>query len=119
MLPPAPLTPRIPFSLQYKGSGGFLLDGIPRGIARPRDTLNTKRKLRRIGGREQSIVVRDDALLVPVHQRLIEALHAVRHRSFPDQLRNVERLGHVADLIAHRLGVDENLGCRYAPLSVA
>ena len=56
--------------------------------------------------------------MVPVHQRLIEALHAVWHRAFLDQLRNVERFGHVADLLPHRFGVHKNLDRGHTPFLV-
>src|SRR5204863_383876 len=90
----------------------------PRCIARRANPLRAQRELGRIGRREQSIVVSDDALLVPVHQRLIEALHAVGHRAVSDQLADVERAGHIAHLIAHGLGVHQNFGGGHAALLV-
>src|SRR2546423_10549006 len=87
----------------------FLFHSVPRGIARRRDSLRAKREFRGIGRCKQRVVERDDTLLVPVHQRLIEALHAVGYRAILDQLRDAHRLAHVAHLVADRLGIYENL----------
>ncbi len=56
--------------------------------------------------------------MVPVHERLIEALHPVGDAAFLDQGRNVEGLGHVANLVAHRLGIDQYFGGRDSSLLV-
>ena len=79
-----------------------------RRVARARDALHPQRELARVGRVEQRALVRDDALRVPLHERLVEALHAVLHGAFLDQVGNVERLVHVADLVAHRGGVDQH-----------
>ncbi len=56
--------------------------------------------------------------MVPVHERLIEGLHPVGDTALLDQVRNVERLGQVANLVADRLGVDQDLRRRHSPLLV-
>src|SRR5665647_1148396 len=95
-------------------AGHVLADVVPPGIARTGNSLNAKREFARVRCVVKCVLVRDDSLLVPVHQRLIEALHSVLHSSFGDQLRDVERLGHVADVLANCRGVHEDLRGRNA-----
>src|SRR5687767_1202401 len=90
--------------------GGVLLESAPARVARAGHALHAQRELARVRRVEDRALVRDDALRVPVHQRLVEALHPVLDRALLDQVRDVERLRHVADLVADRRRVDEHLG---------
>src|SRR5215207_5611872 len=94
-------------------AGRRLLEPIPAGIAGSCHTLNAKRELARIARVEQGAVIRDDALRVPRHQRLVEALHAVLDGAFADEVRNVQRLVQVPDLFAHGCRVDEDFAGRH------
>ena len=89
-----------------------LLEPVPARVARPGHALHAKRKLARVARVEERALVRDDALRVPLHERLVEALHAVLDRAFLDQIRDVERRVEVTDLLAHGGGVDEHLARR-------
>src|SRR5215208_4741958 len=80
----------------------------PGRVARTSDALDPKRELRRTGRVEHGALVRDHSARVELHQRLVEALHAVLHRALFDQIRNVEGLFHVANVVAHRRGVDQD-----------
>src|SRR6478672_5960901 len=94
--------------------GGVGLEPGPAVVAGPGHTLHAERELAGAGGVEHGALVRDDALGVVAHQRLVEALHPVLHGAFLDQVGDVERLVHVADLVAHGLRVDEDLARRHA-----
>src|SRR5687768_14296833 len=82
-----------------RGRSLLLLERAPALVARSSNTLHTKREFRRTAGVEHGTLVRDDALRIPLHQRLVEGLHAVLDRAFLDEVRNVERFLHVANLI--------------------
>src|SRR5688572_16233178 len=69
----------------------FLVESGPRLIARAGNALHVQRELGRARRIEQGAFVRDDALPVPLHQRLVERLHAILHRSLFDEVGNVER----------------------------
>src|SRR5688500_9665926 len=82
------------------GSAFGLLERVPALVARARDPLDPKRELRGTRRVVHRALVRDDALLEPLHQGLVERLHPVLHRAFLDEVRNVERRLHVPDLVA-------------------
>src|SRR5436190_21482285 len=84
------------------------LEARPAVVARASHPLHPQCKLARAGGVEAGALVRDDALRIVMHQRLVEALHPVLDRSFLDQVGDVEGLLHVADLVAHGLRVDQH-----------
>src|SRR5258706_1696908 len=83
----------------------------PRGVARAGHALHAQRELAGARREEHRALIGDDALRVPLHERLVEALHPVLHGAFLDEVRNVQDVRHVADLIAHRLRIDEHLTC--------
>ena len=77
------------------------------------DARHPERELARVGRVEQRALVGDHAVLEPLHQRLVERLHAVGHRALGDQVGDVERLLDVADVVRHRRGVDQHLARRH------
>src|SRR5688572_5745053 len=102
-------------NMASEGSGNHVLrDRVPRRVAGPCNSLDSQRELAWVRRVIQGVLVRDDALLVPVHERLVEALHAVLDGSLGDELGDVQRFRHVADVVAHRGSVDQNLGGRHA-----
>src|SRR5258706_13224492 len=79
--------------LNIVGSGGGVgLEAGPAVVAGAGHALHAQRELARARGEEHRAVVRDDRLGVEAHQRLVEALHAILHGAFLDQIRNVEGL---------------------------
>src|SRR3954462_11688525 len=57
----------------------LLLERAPALIARAGHPLDAERELRRARGVEERAFVRDGALRVPLHQRLVEGLHPILH----------------------------------------
>src|SRR3954454_2755563 len=70
---------------------------------------NAKGELVGVGGVEQRAFVRDQSVLEPLHQRLIEGLHPVGYRTLGDQIGNVKGLLDVAYIVRHCRGVDQHL----------
>src|SRR4051812_45369684 len=85
-------------------SRDLALESGPRCVAGACHALHPECKLGRAGRVEDGALVGNLAARVQLHERLIEALHAVLHRAFLDEIGNVERLFHVADVVAHRGG---------------
>src|SRR5665647_75007 len=56
-----------------------LLEVVPAGVARAGHALHLQRELARARRVEERALVGDHALRVPVHERLVEGLHAVLH----------------------------------------
>src|SRR5690348_13013701 len=54
----------------------------PARVAGAGYALHAQRELARARREEHGALVRDDALRVPLHERLVEALHPVLHRAF-------------------------------------
>src|SRR3954468_22970423 len=52
-----------------------------------------------VGRVEQGAFVGDHSVLVPLHQRLVEGLHTVRRGALCDEVRNVERLLDIPDVV--------------------
>src|SRR6476661_10493943 len=112
------ISPRLAMStflnIGARSAGGVGLEAGPARVAGPGHALHAQRELAGARGVEHGALVRDDPLRVVAHQRLVEALHPVLHRPLLDEIRKVERLVHVPDLVARRLGVDEPLARRHA-----
>src|SRR5688572_3484705 len=85
------------------------LEARPAVVARASHALHPQRELARAGGIEHRAFVGDDTLRIVMHERLVETLHPVLNRAFLDQVGDVQRLVHVADLIADGLRVHEHL----------
>jgi len=72
----------------------------------------------RVRGVEDRALVADDPLLVPVEQRLVEALHAVLHRALRDEIGNAQRLGEIAHVLLHRRRIDQHFGRGHPTIAV-
>src|SRR5687768_6891494 len=107
---------RTAFNLLRRRPG---LESVPARIARPGYALDAEGELARVAGIEQRTLVRDDAPRVPLHERLVETLHAVLRRPLLDEVGDVQRGVEVADLLADRGGVDQHLGRRDSARPVA
>src|SRR3954468_11188771 len=90
-------------NMRSRSGGGGRFETGPASVARAGDTLHAEGELAGTGGEEHRALVGDDALRVPRHDGLVEALHAVLHCAFADEVGNVEHLVHVPDLVAHSL----------------
>src|SRR3979411_666680 len=101
-------------NIARRSAGGVGLEAGPARVAGAGHALDPQRELAGARGVEHGALVRDGPLRINAHERLVEALHAVLHRAFLDEIRNVEHLVHVPDLVAHRLRVDEHLARRHA-----
>src|ERR671933_1094034 len=86
-----------------------VLEARPARVARRGHALHAQRELARVAREEQRALVRDDALRIPAHDRLVEALHPVLDGALADEVGNVERILHVADLVLHGGRVDQHL----------
>src|ERR1019366_10804795 len=84
--------------LTYPSLIDVLLEVVPARVARAGHALHLQRELARARGVEEGALVGDDALRVPVHERLVEGLHAVLHRAVADEVWNVQRFVEVADV---------------------
>src|SRR3954470_17548462 len=74
---------------QVEGPGERLIRRRDLGelaVRRRVDTGGAQRELARISRVEERALVRDHPVFVPLHQRLVERLHAVRHRAGRDQV---------------------------------
>src|SRR2546430_15493919 len=89
-----------------------------RSAARRVDARHLEREFARVGGVEDGALVADHAALVPLEQRLVEGLHPVLDRALADQLRDVELLGEVADVVGHGGRVGQHLARRRAAAAV-
>src|SRR6185437_565688 len=90
-------------------AAGVLFESRPRIVARALDALRAQGELARVRRVEHRVLIGHHAARIPLHERLIEALHAVLHRALLDEIGNVERFRHVPDLIADRSSVDQDL----------
>src|SRR6185503_21049022 len=71
-------------------------------VGRALDAAQPERELAGVGGEEERHLVADRALVIPLHQGLVEGLHPVLDGAFLDQVRNVERLLRVPNVVLHR-----------------
>src|SRR5262245_53751570 len=78
----------------------LLLEAVPGLIAGSLDATQAQRQLVRIGADAQRFVDVDRAVRHQLHERLVEALHAVLDDTLLDRLPDERRLVGVADVLA-------------------
>ena len=95
-------------------SAAFIADLIRRSSY----AADTQCELTGVSGIKHCIVITDDVLLIPMHQRLVERLHPILYSPLSDQVRNVQRGLGITNVVLDGSRVDQHLASRHPAFAI-